>query len=92
MLLMAVTLATVIVRMRAGTDANWPFIYWIAMTLLCFRYPQETFNPRIILIGLAAGLLLRFEFLNRIVANLVNFVEVCVWAYILYMGFIIVTT
>ena len=92
LLLMALTLATVIVRLRAPIDANWPFLYWIGMTLLSFRYPDKTFDPRIVMIGLAAALLLRFEFLNTVIVNLVRFVEMCVWAYILYMGFIVVTT
>jgi len=91
-LLLALTVVTIVVRMRGPIDANWPFLYWIGMTVLSFRYPAETFNPRIVLVGLAAGLLLRFEFINPIIMNLVRFGELCVWAYILYVGFIIVTT
>jgi hypothetical protein len=91
-LLMALTVFTAGVRMRKPLENNWPFLYWIFVTVISFRYPDETFDPRIIMIGLAAGLLLRFEFLNPAVGNLLKLVEVCVWAYIMYMGFVIVTT
>jgi hypothetical protein len=79
-------------RMRKPLENNWPFVYWVLMTLISFRYPDETFDPRIIMIGLAAGLLLRFEFLGRAAANVVRFIEACVWAYILYMGYVIIMT
>ena len=91
-LLMALTLFTAGVRMQKPVDHNWPLIYWIIMMLVSFRYPDETFDPRIILIGAGVGLLLRFEFLGRIVVNFLRFVEVCVWAYIIYMGFVMVST
>ena len=91
-LIMALTLFMAGLRMRKPLENNWVFLYWIFITVISFRYPDDTFDPRIIMIGLAAGLMLRFEFLGRSIMNLVRFIEACVWAYILYMGFVIVTT
>ena len=91
-LIMALTLFMAGLRMRKPLENNWLFLYWIFITVISFRYPDDTFDPRIVMIGLAAGLMLRFEFLGRSIMNLVRFIEACVWAYILYMGFVIVTT
>jgi hypothetical protein len=92
LLLAAATIFVAVVRLRKPPENNWPFIYWIVVTVISFRYPDETFDPRIMLVGLAAGLFLRFEFIGNVLSNLVRFIEICVWGYILYMCFLIVTT
>jgi hypothetical protein len=91
-LLMALTVFMAGLRMRSALENNWVLLYWILVTVVSFRYPEQTFDPRIIMIGLAAGLLLRYEFLGRYAAGIVRLIEVCIWAYILYMGFVIVST
>ena len=78
--------------MRKPLESNWPLLYWILMTVLIFRYPDNQVDPRVILVGLAAGLLLRFEFMGSLVATLLKVVELCVWGYILYNGFLIAFT
>ena len=47
---------------------------------------------RIVLAGLIAGLMLRFEFLNRSLINVVMAVEMLVWIYILYASWLTITT
>jgi hypothetical protein len=91
-LLMALTLFTAFVRMRKPLEHNWPFIYWLLIAVVSFRYPDDTFDPRVVLFGIAAGLLLRFEFLGGPAVNIMKAIELAVWAYILYTGFLIVTT
>jgi hypothetical protein len=91
-LLMALTLFMAGVRMRKPLETNWLLVYWLGMTMISFRYPDETFDPRVIMVGLAAGLLLRFEFLGRSITSALRLVEACVWVYILYMGLVTVTT
>jgi hypothetical protein len=91
-LLMALTLFTAVVRMQKPLEHNWPVIYWLLIAIVSFRYPDETFDPRVVLFGIAAGLLLRFEFLGRPAAIIAKVTELAVWAYILYTGFLIVTT
>jgi hypothetical protein len=91
-LLMAFTLFVAIVRMRKPLENNWPLIYWVSVTLVSFRYPEDTFDPRIVMVGLAAGLLLRFEFVGRGVARVLKVIEAGVWAYILYTGLVVITT
>jgi hypothetical protein len=44
------------------------------------------------MVGLAVGLLLRFEFLGRGMGRVLQFLEACVWAFILYTGLVIITT
>jgi hypothetical protein len=91
-LLMALTLFIAGVRMRKPLENNWVIFYWGLITVISFRYPDDTFDPRVVLIGLAAGLLLRFEFLGRVMARVLMLIEACVWAYILYTGLVIVST
>ena len=91
-ILMALTLFMATVRMRKPLENNWLLTYWIAMTVISFRYPDDTWDPRIIMVGFAVGLLLRFEFLGGAVTNLLKFVEASVMAYILYIGFLIIST
>jgi hypothetical protein len=91
-LLMALTLFVAGLRMRKPLDSNWPLLYWVLLTLISLRYPGETFQPKIIMVGLGAGLLLRFEFVGSLMANLLRTVEIGVWVYVLYTGFVLVTT
>lgn len=91
-LLMALTLFMAGVRMRKPLETNWLLFYWGLITIISFRYPDETFDPRIVMVGLAVGLLLRFEFLGRSMARVLMLLEACVWAFILYTGFVIITT
>jgi hypothetical protein len=92
LLLMAATLFMMFVRMRKPVENSWPFLYWIAVTVATLTNQDLTFDFRIILVGLVAGLLLRFEFLNRSVTNLVMAVEVMVWIYVLYASWFIITS
>ncbi|HYP12568.1 MAG TPA: hypothetical protein VEQ63_01480 [Bryobacteraceae bacterium] len=87
MLLMAFTIAIAIVRWRSSLESNWPLLYWIFITLVSFRLLNDTWNLRYIAAGLGSGLLLRFEFMNTLFARLIQVVELCVWAYVLYTGF-----
>jgi hypothetical protein len=89
-LIMCLTAFMAIIRNKKPFENNWLLFYWMFMTIVSFRYPDETFDPRFILIGLAAGLLLRFEFLGRGFGKLVMLVEACVWGYIFYRGFEII--
>ena len=90
LLIMCLTVAMAIIRNKKPLENNWPLFYWVFVTMISFRYPDQTFDPRYILIGLAAGLLLRFEFLGGGFGKLVMLVEACVWVYILYRGFDII--
>jgi hypothetical protein len=83
LLLMALTVFIAGVRLRAPLENNWPFLYWILVTVVTISN-SDVFDFRVVLVGLAAGLLLRFEFMNRKFARFVMFIEMLVWAYILY--------
>lgn len=89
---MALTLFMAVVRMRKPLETNWLLFYWGLIAVISFRYPDDTFDPRVIMVGLAVGLLLRFEFLGRGMGRVLRFIEACVWAFILYTGFVIIST
>jgi hypothetical protein len=92
LLLMAATVFMMLVRMRKPVENNWPFLYWIAVTVATLTNRDLTFDFRIILVGLIAGLMLRFEFLNRSVTKLVMAVEIFVWMYVLFASWSIIVT
>jgi len=90
LLLMALTIFMAWLRNRKPLDNSWPLIYWILVFLFTLVREEETYNLNIILVGLAAGMLLRFEFMNPFFIRLVKTVEVGVWCYVLYRGFQII--
>ena len=89
LLLMALTLFIAGVRVRKPVENNWVLFYWILVTVATISNP-ELYDFRIIAVGLAAGLLVRFEFMNNAITRLVLIVEMCVWAYILYASWLII--
>jgi hypothetical protein len=91
-LLMAATVFVAGVRFRKPLENNWPLFYWIFVTVLSLRFPEQTFEAGWVLTGLAAGLLLRFEFIGGWVTVLIKVIELAVWGFILYHGLIIVMT
>jgi hypothetical protein len=90
LLLIATTVFMIGVRNRKPLDNNWPLMYWIVMFLFTLVREEDTFNINIVLAGLAAGMLLRFEFMNPFFVRLVKLVELAVWGYIIYRGFQII--
>jgi hypothetical protein len=90
LLLIAATVFMIGVRNRKPLDNNWPLMYWIAAFFFTLVREEDTFNINIILAGLAAGMLLRFEFMNPFLVRLVKLVELAVWGYVIYRGFQII--
>jgi hypothetical protein len=90
LLLIAATVFMIGVRNRKPLDNNWPLIYWIVVFLFTLVREEDTFNINVVLIGLVAGLLLRFEFMGPFFVRLVKLAELAVWGYIIYRGFQIV--
>ncbi len=87
LLLIALTIFIAGVRNKKPLENNWPLIYWLLAFLFILVREEETYNFNIILIGLAAGFLLRFEFMNNFFVRLVKTVEIGVWIYVVYRGF-----
>jgi hypothetical protein len=92
LILMAATVFMMVVRMRKPIENNWPFLYWVVLTVATLTNRDLTFDFRIILVGLIAGLMLRFEFLNTSVTKLVMAVEILVWMYVLFASWSIILT
>ena len=90
LLLIALTVFMVGIRNKKPLDNNWPFIYWLMAFIFTLMREEETYNLNIILVGLVAGFLLRFEFMNAFFIRLVKTVEIGVWAYVIYRGFQII--
>jgi hypothetical protein len=83
LLLMALTIFMGFVRARKPVDNNWPFFYWVLVAVLTISHP-DLFDFRVIAVGLIAGLLLRFEFMNRGLMSVAMVDETFVGVYILY--------
>lgn len=92
LLLMAATIFMMAVRMRKPVENSWPFLYWVGVAVATLSNLDLAFDFRIILVGVIAGLMLRFEFLNRSLTNVVMVVEMVVWIYILYASWLTITT
>jgi len=85
-LLLFWTVATIVVRYNKPLESNWPIVYWIAMSLISLRYPDNTWDFRYVALGFATALVLRFEFMNRTVANVFKVLEVLVFCYVIWWG------
>jgi|SRR3954447_10904081 len=91
-LLMALTVFIAGIRFRKPLENSWPMFYWFLVTALTVTRPGETFEFPVIAGGLVAGLLLRFEFMNRPFTLFVMLVEILVWGYVLFASLKIVLT
>lgn len=85
-LLIAFTVAMMLVRQKRGLYNNWPILYWILVVVFTLVRPEETFNFSVIFVGLGAALLLRFEFMNEILVRIFRVIELAVYLYVIYRG------
>jgi hypothetical protein len=85
-LLVAFTIFIAGVRNRKSVDSNWPLVYWGLVVLFTLARPEETFDFRFVLVGLAAALLLRFEFMNDFFVKVFRVVETAAFVYIVLRG------
>jgi len=92
LLLIALTIFMMFVRNKKRLDNSWPLIYWLMVVMFTIVREEDTFQLPIIAIGLLAGMLLRFEFMNIFFIRLVKSVEVVIWCYVIYRGFQIIIT
>jgi hypothetical protein len=90
LLLVAFTIFMAYVRQRKSLENNWPILYWLLVVFFAIIRPEETFSIEILLVGLACGFLLRFEFMNPFFIKSVRIIEGLVFAYVIYRGLQIV--
>jgi hypothetical protein len=86
LLLLALTVFMIGVRIRKPLENNWLLFYWILVAMITLTRPEGWFDFRFIAAGFVAGLILRFEFMNRTFTRLVMVVEMIVFVYILLTG------
>jgi hypothetical protein len=92
LLLMALTVFMAVVRTKKPPDNNWLLFYWILMAFVAATSAAEVFDFRIIVVGLVAGLLLRFEFMNQMLMRFAMVIEMFIFAYVLFCGWAVITT
>ena len=92
LLLLALTVFMAVVRTRKPLENNWVLFYWMLVTFVTIANPAEIFDFRFVLIGLMAGLVLRFEFMNRTFTRLAMTVEMFAFAYVFFCGWAVITT
>ena len=90
LMLMAFTVFMYFVRNKRPLDNNWPLVYWLLITMFTYFREEETYSLYVIMLGLSAGMLLRFEFMNALFVKLVKGLEIIVWIYILWRSFEII--
>ncbi len=92
LLLIAFTVFMAIVRNKKPIDISWPLVYWGILLVFTVVRPEESFDYRIVIVGLAAALLLRFEFMNAFFVKLCRVIEFCVMVYVVLRGFQVALT
>jgi hypothetical protein len=88
LLLVVFTIGMMIVRAKKPLENNWPLLYWILIVLIAIRWPDDTWDFRLVLTGAAAGAMLRFEFMNRWFVGVFRFIEIVVQLYMIYLAFV----
>ena len=85
--LMGATLFVIFSRFRKGREVDWPLIYWVVL-----YWFNRTFDgpvpPNVMYAGFGIALFYRFEFLGRLITNLVKTVDIGILAYVVYLSFI----
>jgi hypothetical protein len=85
-LLIAFTIFIAVVRSKRPLENNWPLLYWILVVFFVLVRAEDSFNPTYLLIGLASGLLLRFEFMNSMFIRIIRTVELAAMLYVVCRG------
>ena len=86
LVLLAFTVFIMNVRHRKPLENNWPLVYWVLMLVFTLTRPEDSFDAGIILVGVAAALMLRFEFINDFIAKGFKTLEFLIWCYVLIRG------
>jgi hypothetical protein len=86
LLLVGFTVFIAGVRNKKSLDSNWPLIYWLVILVFTLVRPEESFDYRLVLLGLATALLLRFEFMNEFFVKTFRVIEMIMFAYIFIRG------
>ena len=83
--LMGLTVWMIVARFRHHLENNWALVYY-ACLLAYWKSYEGALNTYWVLGGVVSGLLLRFEFLGKIVSGAIRAVELAVFAYVLWRG------
>ena len=75
LLLLGLTVFMVGVRVRKPLENNWLLFYWLLLAMITLTRQEGWFDFRFIGAGLIAGLMLRFEFMNRTFTRFVMVIE-----------------
>lgn len=86
LLLLCFTVFCMFYRQKRPVESNVPIINWILLLFFTLVRTEDTFDTRFILMGFAAALMLRFEFMNRFISKVARTVEMAIWIYVLYRG------
>ena len=86
LLLVGFTVFIMGVRNRKALDSNWPLVYWGIILLFTLVRSEDTFDYKFILTGVAAALVLRFEFMNDFFVKLFRVIEMIVYVYVIIWG------
>ena len=86
LLLLALTVFMIGVRVRKPLDNNWLLFYWLLVATITLTRPEGWFNFTYVAVGVVAGMMLRFEFMNRTFTRIVMVFEMAAFIYVLLAG------
>jgi hypothetical protein len=86
LLLVAFTVFIAGVRNKKSLDSNWPLIYWGLVLVFTLVRPEDSFDYRLVMLGLAMALLLRFEFMNEFFVKTTRVIEMVLFVYVVIRG------
>ena len=89
LLLMALTIPVAVARLRGVLESNWPLLYYAAL-LAYWKAFEGGLSTYAVLLGVACGVLLRFEFLGGVPLTFVRVLEYFFFAYVLWRGLTLV--
>lgn len=85
-IIMLVTLAVLGVRLKNRIDLSWPLLYWVAVISFLKAF-DGSYEPWGVYMGLAAALLLKFEFMGGVMVGLARIVEIGSLVYVVVRSF-----
>ncbi len=83
-LLVAFAILVIFIRSKTWLDSNVPLFFY-AIMIFYTRAVDSRVPFLLILVGLGASLLLRFEFMNTFMIRAVKYLEMAVLAVIIYL-------
>jgi hypothetical protein len=72
LLVIALAIVSIVILLRGGYDSNMPILYYICAAVIT-TYIDRPIHPYLLISGVAAALILRFEFMSKTFTKVFGF-------------------